>query len=89
MPKSSTADIRLRGTYIPLTPSKYKKVNILKYRKPLTSSLRKRFKIQSFDFKHYYTSGNEVLLDFERYIRKYSIKSKKSATQTTLDVRSI
>ena len=29
------------------------------------------------------------MLDFERYITKYSIKSKKSAGQTTSDVRSI
>ena len=89
MPKNSPKDIRLRGVYVSLTPSKHKKLTILKYRKPLTSSLKKRFKIESFEFKHHCTSGKELLLDFERYIKKYSIKTKKSADQTTSDVRSI
>ena len=64
-------------------------MTILKYRKPLASSLQKRFKIESFEFTHHHTSGNDLLFDFDRYITKYSIKSKKSAGQTTSDVRSI
>ena len=68
---------------------KTQKMTILKYRKPLASSLQKRFKIESFEFTHHHTSGNDLLFDFDRYITKYSIKSKKSAGQTTSDVRSI
>ena len=89
MPKSSTKDICLRGVYVPETPSKHKTITILKYCKPLTISLKKRFKIESFEFRHHYTSGKEVVLDLERYITKYSLKTKKSAPQTTSGVRSI
>ena len=89
MPRSTAKHTHLRGVYVPVSPSKYKNMSLLKYRKPLTSHLKKKMKIDSFQFKHHYTSGNELLLDFERYIKKYISKSAKSASQCASDVRSI
>ena len=89
MPRSTAKHTRLRGVHVPVSPSKYKNMSLLKYRKPLTSDLKKKMKIDSFQFKYHYTSGNELLLDFERYIKKYVLKSGKSASQCASDVRSI
>ena len=91
MPQITAEHIRLRSVYVPATSSKHKKLSLLKYQKLLTSHLKRKMKIGSFQFKHHYTSGNELLLDFERYIKKRIIKSPKSAGagQCTSDVRSI
>ena len=63
MPQITAEHIRLRSVYVPATSSKHKKLSLLKYRKPLTSHLKRKMKIGSFQFKHHYTSGNELLLD--------------------------
>ena len=89
MPQVTTGHIRLRGVYVPATSSKHKKLSLLKYQKLLTSHLKRKMKIGSFQFKHHYTSGNELRLDFERDIKKRIIKSAKKAGQCTSDVRSI
>ena len=69
--------------------SKHQKCTLLKHQKPLTTQLKRKVKIDSYQFKHHYTSGNELLLDYKRYISKYIIKTVKSASQCTADVRSI
>ena len=89
MPGSTAKHTRLRGVYVPVSPSKNKNMSLFKYRKPLTSHLKKKMKIASFQFRYHYISGNEVLLDFERYIKKFILRSGKSASQCASDVRSI
>ena len=42
MPRSTAKHTRLRGVYVPVSPSKYKNISLLKYRKSLTSDLKKK-----------------------------------------------
>ena len=81
MPCSTAKDTCLRGVYIRLTPSKHQKSMLLKYRKPLTAELKRKMKIDSYEFKYHYTSGNELLLDFQRYENKFAIKTVQGSSQ--------
>ena len=46
-------------------------------------------KIDSYEFKYHYTSGNELLLDFQRYENKFAIKTVQGSSQWTANVRAI
>ena len=71
MPKSLTTDVRLRGVALKITPSKYQQVTVLGYKKPLTKDLRRKFGTENTSFRCHYESANEIILDFERFLRGF------------------
>ena len=44
---------------------------VLRYKLPLNNELKKKFALNSDDFKYHYDTANEVLLDFQQYHTHY------------------
>ena len=74
MPKPSSTSTRLRGVYNQVSPSKFKQLQLFRYKKPLTEDQKKTFGIKESPFTFHYDSANEVLLDYERFVVKFENK---------------
>ena len=72
--KSSAPLVQLRGANPTITPADYEKNSILIYKKPLTKELKEKFGIRKADFKYHYNKADEVMLDFERFLKTFLLK---------------
>ena len=74
MPKCSSTTTHFRGVYNPISPSKSKQYQILRYKKPLNDNLKKQFGIKELGFRNLYDTANEVFLDYQRFIVQFQTK---------------
>ena len=74
MSKCSSTTTCLRGDFNPISPSKYKLYQILRYKKPLNDDLKKQFGIKELGFRYLYDTANNVLLDYQRFIVQFQNK---------------
>ena len=67
MSKCSSTTACLKGDLNPISPSKSKQYQILRYKKPLNDNLKKQFGIKELGFRDLYDTANSVLLDYQRF----------------------
>ena len=67
MSKCSSTITCLRGHFNPISPSKYKQYQILRYKKPLNDDLKKQFGIKELGFRYLYDTANSVFRYYQRF----------------------
>ena len=89
MLKSSSTEVRLRGRFTKVTPSKHKKEKVFSNKLPVTKEIQMQYQLEDNEFRYYYKSSNEVLLDYGQFIERYCNRTHKTAEQYVLDIRDI
>ena len=67
MSKFSSTITFLRGDFNPISLSKYRQYQILRYKKPLNDNLKKQLSITELGFRYLFHTSNSVLLDYQRF----------------------
>ena len=89
MGKSSSKEVRVRGKFTKVTPSKHKKEKVFKHKLPVKKDIQTNYQLKDNEFRYYYPSSESLLDDYKEYIKSYCQKKDKTSDQYVLDVKVI
>ena len=87
--KSSSKEIRLRGTFSKVTPSRNQKEKVFKHKLPVTKEIQRKYQLKDNEFRYSYSTSENLLDDYKNYIKRYCQKKDKTSEQYVLDVSDI